>query len=109
MLTGEGRACRRDPPGARVHRWRCETRERTDPYSRPRASAFPRGGNGDRPCPERSRGYGCPGARNAAPMIAALDRMLLGELSAFIAARMGLHFPEERWPDMARGLTTACT
>ena len=42
-------------------------------------------------------------------MIAALDRELLGELSAFIAAHMGLHFPEERWPDMARGLTTACT
>src|SRR5208283_4911000 len=42
-------------------------------------------------------------------MIAALDRELLGELSGFIAAHMGLHFPEERWPDMARGLTTACT
>ena len=37
-------------------------------------------------------------------MIAALDRTLLGEVSSFIAERMGLHFPEERWPDLARGL-----
>jgi chemotaxis protein methyltransferase CheR len=41
-------------------------------------------------------------------MIAAFDRTLLGEVSGFIAEHMGLHFPEERWPDMARGLATAC-
>jgi chemotaxis protein methyltransferase CheR len=40
-------------------------------------------------------------------MIAALDRTLLGEVSSFIAERMGLHFPEERWPDLARGLKAA--
>jgi chemotaxis protein methyltransferase CheR len=40
-------------------------------------------------------------------MIATLDRMLLAEVSGLIAARMGLHFPEERWPDLARGLNTA--
>ncbi len=40
-------------------------------------------------------------------MIAALDRTLLSEVSGFIAERMGLHFPEERWPDLARGLETA--
>jgi chemotaxis protein methyltransferase CheR len=40
-------------------------------------------------------------------MIAALDRTLLGEVSGFIAERMGLHFPEERWPDLARGLKAA--
>ncbi|MDD5307817.1 MAG: tetratricopeptide repeat protein [Deltaproteobacteria bacterium] len=36
-----------------------------------------------------------------------IDRNLLGEASRFIALRMGLHFPEERWPDLARGLRTA--
>jgi chemotaxis protein methyltransferase CheR len=40
-------------------------------------------------------------------MIAALDRAQLSEVSGFIAERMGLHFPEERWPDLARGLETA--
>jgi chemotaxis protein methyltransferase CheR len=40
-------------------------------------------------------------------MMAALDRTLLGEVSSFIAGRMGLNFPEERWPDLARGLQTA--
>ena len=40
-------------------------------------------------------------------MLAALDETLLGEVSGFIAERMGLHFPEERWPDLARGLDTA--
>jgi chemotaxis protein methyltransferase CheR len=38
---------------------------------------------------------------------ATLDRALLDEVSGFIAERMGLHFPEERWPDLARGLKTA--
>jgi chemotaxis protein methyltransferase CheR len=40
-------------------------------------------------------------------MIAALDTTLMSEMSGFIAERMGLHFPEERWPDLARGLKTA--
>lgn len=40
-------------------------------------------------------------------MIAELDSALLGEVSAFIAERLGLHFPEERWPDLARGLQAA--
>jgi len=40
-------------------------------------------------------------------MITALDTTMLGEVSDFIAERMGLHFPEERWPDLARGLKTA--
>ncbi len=40
-------------------------------------------------------------------MTAALDRTLMGELSGFVAERTGLHFPEERWPDLARGLETA--
>ena len=40
-------------------------------------------------------------------MIAALDTTLLAEVSGLIAERMGLHFPEERWPDLARGLETA--
>ena len=40
-------------------------------------------------------------------MLAAPDRTLLGEASGLIAQRMGLHFPEERWPDLARGLQAA--
>jgi chemotaxis protein methyltransferase CheR len=40
-------------------------------------------------------------------MRAALDTTLLGEVSGFVAERLGLHFPEERWPDLARGLETA--
>ena len=40
-------------------------------------------------------------------MTTALERTLLGEASAYIAERMGLHFPEERWPDLARGLRNA--
>ena len=32
---------------------------------------------------------------------------LLGRLSQFIAARMGLHFPQERWGDLANGLALA--
>ncbi len=40
-------------------------------------------------------------------MIAAPDRTLLGEVSGLIAERMGLHFPEERWLHLARGLETA--
>jgi chemotaxis protein methyltransferase CheR len=40
-------------------------------------------------------------------MIPALDTRVLCEASGFIAERLGLYFPEERWPDLARGLTTA--
>ncbi len=40
-------------------------------------------------------------------MIPQIDRTLLGTVSGFVAERMGLHFPEERWPDLARGLTAA--
>jgi len=40
-------------------------------------------------------------------MIAALGTTLMAEMSSLIAERMGLHFPEERWPDLARGLETA--
>jgi len=40
-------------------------------------------------------------------MTAALDTTRLGEVSGFIAERMGLHFPEERWPDLARRLKAA--
>lgn len=40
-------------------------------------------------------------------MIPALDPTLLSDVSGTIASRMGLHFPEERWPDLARGLTAA--
>jgi chemotaxis protein methyltransferase CheR len=35
------------------------------------------------------------------------DSALLREVSRAIAERMGLHFPEERWPDLARGLESA--
>ena len=31
----------------------------------------------------------------------------LSELSEFVAARLGLHFPKERWRDLARGLNSA--
>jgi chemotaxis protein methyltransferase CheR len=40
-------------------------------------------------------------------MITTLDTTMLGEVSDLIAERMGLHFPEERWPDLARGLKAA--
>jgi chemotaxis protein methyltransferase CheR len=40
-------------------------------------------------------------------MAAALNKALLGEVSGLIAEHMGLSFPEERWPDLARGLKTA--
>ncbi len=36
-----------------------------------------------------------------------LDRTLLAELSDLIAERLGLHFPEERWPDLTRNLCAA--
>ena len=35
------------------------------------------------------------------------DSSFIGEISGIIADRMGLHFPEERWPDLVRGLKAA--
>jgi chemotaxis protein methyltransferase CheR len=40
-------------------------------------------------------------------MITAQDTALLRDASGLIAERMGLHFLEERGPDLARGLTAA--
>lgn len=37
----------------------------------------------------------------------ALSPDLLSSLSEFVAARMGLHFPRERWGDLARGVAAA--
>lgn len=39
-------------------------------------------------------------------MLAGVDTALMSKISGFIAERMGLHFPEERWPDLARILKT---
>ncbi len=39
--------------------------------------------------------------------IAELDRSRMVAVSGFIAERMGLHFPEDRWADLARGLQIA--
>ena len=36
-----------------------------------------------------------------------LPRSLLSELSEFVAARLGLYFPEERWGDLDRGVAAA--
>lgn len=33
-----------------------------------------------------------------------ISNELLAQLSVFVAARMGLHFPQERWRDLARGI-----
>ncbi|MGA2615923.1 MAG: CheR family methyltransferase [Spirochaetia bacterium] len=40
-------------------------------------------------------------------MNVALSPSLLGQLSQFIASRMGLHFPQERWRDLAKALASA--
>ena len=40
-------------------------------------------------------------------MTKSIDSELLREVSGVVAERMGLNFPEERWPDLARGLKTA--
>ncbi|MGA2765381.1 MAG: CheR family methyltransferase [Spirochaetia bacterium] len=37
----------------------------------------------------------------------AMSPSLLGRLSQFVAARMGLHFPQERWGDLANGVASA--
>lgn len=36
-----------------------------------------------------------------------LSHALLSGLSGFVAAGLGLHFPEERWPDLERGVAAA--
>src|SRR5258708_31282861 len=36
-----------------------------------------------------------------------LSDSLLGQLSDSLADQIGLHFPPERWPDLARGLAAA--
>ncbi|MDP1707669.1 MAG: CheR family methyltransferase [Gammaproteobacteria bacterium] len=36
-----------------------------------------------------------------------LSEMLLSQFSDFIAARIGLHFPRERWCDLERGISSA--
>ena len=36
-----------------------------------------------------------------------LSSAVLAELSSFVAASMGLHFPPERWADLARGVASA--
>jgi len=38
-----------------------------------------------------------------------LPRPLLSGLSDFVATRLGLHFPEERWRDLQRGLVAAAS
>lgn len=40
-------------------------------------------------------------------MNVALSPFLLAQLSRFVASRMGLHFPRERWGDLAKGLASA--
>lgn len=40
-------------------------------------------------------------------MTEVLDVRLLSEASGLVAERLGLHFPEERWPDLAHGLEAA--
>ena len=40
-------------------------------------------------------------------MKVALSPHLLEQLSEYIASRMGLHFPQERWGDLANGLASA--
>ncbi len=40
-------------------------------------------------------------------MAGAISDLLLRQFSDFLASRIGLHFPRERWPDMLRGLERA--
>jgi chemotaxis protein methyltransferase CheR len=40
-------------------------------------------------------------------MTASVDRTLMGAVTGLIAERMGLDFPEERWPDVALGVEAA--
>jgi len=36
-----------------------------------------------------------------------LSHTFLAQISAFVNTRLGLHFPEKRWPDLARGIARA--
>jgi chemotaxis protein methyltransferase CheR len=36
-----------------------------------------------------------------------ISNLLLAQCSEFVAVHMGLHFPEERWPDLRRGIHSA--
>lgn len=40
-------------------------------------------------------------------MTSGVSETLLSELSEFVAARMGLHFPRERWHDLEHGVSSA--
>ncbi len=40
-------------------------------------------------------------------MITSISALLLSQLSEFVAAQMGLHFPRERWRDLERGIGSA--
>ncbi|MFZ2411499.1 MAG: CheR family methyltransferase [Candidatus Methanoperedens sp.] len=40
-------------------------------------------------------------------MTSGISETLLSELSEFVATRMGLHFPEERWRDLENGVSSA--
>lgn len=40
-------------------------------------------------------------------MASAISDLLQRQFSGFLASRIGLHFPRERWPDMLRGLERA--
>ena len=40
-------------------------------------------------------------------MAPGISDITLTQLSAFIAAHMGLHFPRERWCDLERGVSSA--
>ena len=42
-------------------------------------------------------------------MIHRMSEILLSRLSDFLEAQMGLHFPPERWRDLARGIGAAAT
>jgi chemotaxis protein methyltransferase CheR len=40
-------------------------------------------------------------------MVAVVSEVLLEQFSKFVAERIGLHFPRERWPDLERGILSA--
>lgn len=74
--------------GGKDRRW-------TDSDPRPRNLPLP----GGRRCPR-----GDPASEYS---MSAIPPFLLERLSQFVAARMGLHFPQERWGDLANGLALA--
>jgi chemotaxis protein methyltransferase CheR len=40
-------------------------------------------------------------------MAIVVSEVLLEQFSKFVAERIGLHFPRERWPDLERGIRSA--